>query len=46
MRQSTRDVEAPVFYASANGPCYVPDRDGNDAYVAAADAEYDFGAPR
>ncbi|PHQ43222.1 hypothetical protein Z052_05215 [Halorubrum sp. C191] len=46
MRQSTRDVEAPVFYASSNSPCYVPDRDGNDAYVPAADAEYDFNGSR
>lgn len=46
MRQATCDVEAPVFYASANSPCYVPDRDGNDAYVAAADTEYDFNGPR
>ena len=46
MRQSTRNVEAPVFFAIGNGPCYVPDREGNDAYVAAMDADYDFDGSR
>jgi hypothetical protein len=46
MRHTTRDVEAPVFFASGNGPCYVPDREGNDVYVAATDADYDFDGSR
>ena len=46
LRPTPRDVEAPVFFGSGNGPCYVPDREGNDAYVSATDADYDFDGSR
>jgi hypothetical protein len=42
-RHSDLDVEAPVFIASGKGPCYVPDRTGNDEYVNAYDSDYEFG---
>mgnify|MGYP000353676422 CR=1 FL=1 len=42
-RRSDLDVEAPVFYGGGRGPCYVPDRGGNDEYVNAPDSDYDFG---
>ncbi|GAA0512627.1 hypothetical protein SAMN04488066_104193 [Halorubrum aquaticum] len=42
-RRSDLDIEAPVFFASGKGPCYVPDRTGNDEYVDTYDSEYDFG---
>ena len=35
-RRSGLDIEAPVFHAADNGPCYVPDRKGNDEYVKTA----------
>ncbi|WP_434522815.1 hypothetical protein [Halorubrum sp. AS12] len=41
-RRSDLDIEAPVFYAGGSGPCYVPDREGNDGYVDARDTDYDF----
>ena len=37
------DIEAPVFFHSSTGPCYVPDRTGNTAYVNASESDYDFG---
>ncbi|WP_199058270.1 hypothetical protein [Halorubrum sp. C191] len=43
-RRSDLDIEAPVFYSSGgSGPCYVPDRTGNDEYVDARDTDYEFG---
>ena len=42
-RHSDRDIESPVFFGAGRGPCYVPDRAGNDAYVTAYDSDYDFG---
>ncbi|OYR64409.1 restriction endonuclease [Halorubrum ezzemoulense] len=42
-RESDLDIEAPVFYRSGRGPCYVPDRTGNDEYVNARDTDYEFG---
>ena len=43
-RRSDLDIEAPVFYGSGGqGPCYVPDRAGNDEYVDALDTDYEFG---
>jgi len=42
-RHSDLDIEAPVFYGSGQGPCYVPDRAGNDEYVDALDTDYEFG---
>ena len=42
-RRSDLDIEAPVFYAGGHGPCYVPDRAGNDEYVSAYDSDYEFG---
>ena len=42
-RRSGLDIEAPVFHQVDNGPCYVPDRTGNDEYVDARDTDYDFG---
>ena len=42
-RHSDLDIEAPVFFAGGRGPCYVPDRAGNDDYVNARDSEYEFG---
>jgi hypothetical protein len=39
-RHSDLDIEAPVFIASERGPCYVPDRTGNDEYVNARDTDY------
>ena len=42
-RQSGLDIESPVFIGAGRGPCYVPDRTGNDAYVNAYDSDYDFG---
>jgi hypothetical protein len=41
-RHSDLDIEAPVFFAGGRGPCYVPDRNGNSAYVDALDSDYDF----
>ncbi|WP_424014128.1 hypothetical protein ACOZ35_13920 [Halorubrum xinjiangense] len=42
-RRSGLDIEAPVFHIADHGPCYVPDRTGNDEYVKAADSDYEFG---
>ena len=42
-RRSDLDIEAPVLFAGGSGPCYVPDRDGNDEYVDALDTDDDFG---
>ncbi|WP_170938299.1 restriction endonuclease [Halorubrum sp. Hd13] len=42
-RRSGLDIEAPVFHQVDSGPCYVPDRTGNDAYVDAHDSDYEFG---
>ena len=42
-RRSDLDIEAPVFFAGGEGPCYVPDRTGNDEYVDALDTDYEFG---
>ncbi|TKX40004.1 hypothetical protein [Halorubrum sp. CGM4_25_10-8A] len=42
-RPSELDIEAPVFFSGGRGPCYVPDRDGNDEYANAYDADYNFG---
>ena len=42
-RLSDLDIESPVFIGAGRGPCYVPDRKGNDAYVNAYDSHYDFG---
>ncbi|WP_205625958.1 hypothetical protein [Halorubrum tropicale] len=42
-RHSDLDIEAPVFFAGGQGPCYVPDRAGNDEYVSAYDSDYEFG---
>jgi len=41
-RLSDLDIESPVFIGRGRGPCYVPDRTGNDAYVNAYDSDYDF----
>jgi hypothetical protein len=45
-RPTARDVEAPVFFGSGNAPSYVPDREGNDTYIAARNADYDFNGSR
>jgi|GEM_PF-5141706 len=42
-RRSELDIESPVFVGAGRGPCYVPDRTGNDTYVNAYDSDYDFG---
>ncbi|GAA0512646.1 hypothetical protein GCM10008992_10350 [Halorubrum aquaticum] len=42
-RRSDLDIEAPVFFASGKGPCYVPDRKGNDEYVNAHSTDYNLG---
>jgi len=42
-RLSDLDIESPVFIGAGRGPCYVPDRMGNDTYVNAYDSDYDFG---
>ncbi|MBP1923644.1 hypothetical protein J2751_002689 [Halorubrum alkaliphilum] len=42
-RRSDLDIEAPVFYAGGEGPCYVPDRAGNHEYVDALDTDYELG---
>ncbi|MDB2276107.1 hypothetical protein PM022_16485 [Halorubrum ezzemoulense] len=42
-RRSSLDIDAPVFHIADHGPCYVPDRTGNDEYVKAADSDYEFG---
>ena len=42
-RRTTLDIEALVFYGSASGTWYVPDREGNDEYVDARDSDYEFG---
>jgi hypothetical protein len=42
-RKTRLDIEAPVFYTAGDGPCYVPDREGNTTYVNARESEYDFG---
>ncbi|WP_200531401.1 restriction endonuclease [Halorubrum sp. LN27] len=42
-RLSALEIESPVFVGAGRGPCYVPDRTGNDAYVNAYDSDYDFG---
>jgi hypothetical protein len=42
-RRSGLDIGAPVFHIADHGPCYVPDRTGNDKYVKAADSDYEFG---
>ncbi|ELZ44914.1 hypothetical protein C464_12920 [Halorubrum coriense DSM 10284] len=41
-RKTSLDIEAPVFHMADRGPCYVPDRTGNDAYVDARESDYDF----
>ena len=41
-RRSNLDIETPVFFDGGCGPCYVPDRDGNDKYVNASDTDYNF----
>ncbi|TKX74485.1 hypothetical protein EXE46_08970 [Halorubrum sp. GN11_10-6_MGM] len=41
-RKTRLDIEAPVFYTAGDGPCYVPDREGNTTYVNARESEYDF----
>ncbi|GAB6878802.1 hypothetical protein JCM17823_10760 [Halorubrum gandharaense] len=41
-RRGPSNVEAPMFNGPARGPCYVPDRAGNDEYVTAYDCEYEF----
>ncbi len=41
-RHSDLDIEAPVFFAGGKGPCYVPDRTGNDEYVDTYDSEYEL----
>ncbi|MEZ3169752.1 restriction endonuclease [Halorubrum sp. RMP-47] len=42
-RRSDLDIEAPVFCGSGGrGPCYVPDRTGNDEYVDARESDYEF----
>ena len=42
-RLSDLDIESPVFIGAGRGPCYVPDRNGNDAYVNVYNSDYDFG---
>ncbi|WP_158228684.1 MULTISPECIES: hypothetical protein [Halorubrum] len=42
-RRSGLDIEAPVFNGASHGPCYVPDRTGNNEYVSARDSDYEFG---
>jgi hypothetical protein len=42
-RKTSLNVEAPVFYNTGRGPCYVPDRTGNGKYVDARESDYDFG---
>ncbi|OYR75726.1 hypothetical protein DJ71_18770 [Halorubrum sp. E3] len=42
-RKSSLDIESPVFYGASRGPCYVPDRTGNDEYVDARESDYEFG---
>jgi hypothetical protein len=42
-RHSDLDIEAPVFIAGGQGPCYVLDRTGNDEYVNARNSDYDSG---
>ena len=42
-RRSDLDIEAPVFFAGGEGPCYVPDRTGNDEYVNAHSTDYNLG---
>jgi len=42
-RKSGLDIEAPVFYRSGRGACYVSDRMGNDKYVNTRDGDYEFG---
>lgn len=42
-RQSTLDIEAPMFFAGGKSPSYVPDRTGNDEYVSAYESDYEFG---
>ncbi len=42
-RRSDLDIEVPMFFAGGRGPCYVPDRAGNDEYVNARDTDYEFG---
>jgi len=32
-----------AVHAGGSGPCYVPDREGNDEYVDARDTDYEFG---
>jgi len=41
-RATELDIEAPVFFSANRGPCYVPDRDGNDEYVNGLESDYDF----
>lgn len=38
-RRSGLNIESPVVVGAGRGPCYVPERTGNDAY----DSDYDFG---
>jgi hypothetical protein len=41
-RRSDLDIETPVFFVDGKGPCYVPDRTGNNEYVDARDSDYEF----
>jgi len=41
-RKTSLDIELPVFHTAGNGPCCVPDREGNTMYVNARESEYDF----
>ena len=41
-RRTDLDIEAPVFFAGGQGPCYILDRTGNDEYVNTYDSDFDF----
>ncbi|WP_179233259.1 restriction endonuclease [Halorubrum ezzemoulense] len=41
--RSGLDIEAPVFHIADHGPCYVPERKGNDEYVNAHSTDYNLG---
>ena len=36
------DVRIVIKTVADEGPCYVPERTGNDGYVSAYDSDYDF----
>ena len=43
-RRSNLGIKSPLVYGSGtSGPCYVPDRTGNNEYVDALDTDYEFG---